>query len=105
MALFPKIIQFETNLICNSKCDFCPQQDAVRKLKVMPPETWKKIIDESRNKGITYRPFMVNEPLADKRIIEIIRYIKKDKTAKVELNSNGGLLTGEMGRVPFFKSD
>jgi hypothetical protein len=36
-----------------------------------------------------YRPFLINEPFVDKRLPEIIHYIKQDPTAKVELNSNG----------------
>ncbi len=97
MINFPKIIQIETNILCNGGCDFCPQKDAIRETKIMPNEIWQKIVDESRGKEIIYRPFMVNEPLTDKRLSEIIRYIKQDETAKVELNSNGGLLTEEWG--------
>ncbi|MFC1563021.1 radical SAM/SPASM domain-containing protein [candidate division KSB1 bacterium] len=97
MVNFPKIIQIETNIFCNDSCDFCPQRDAVRETKIMPDEFWMKIVDETRGRGMIYRPFMVNEPLTDKRLPEIIRYIKEDRTAKVDLNSNGGLLTEEWG--------
>lgn len=97
MITFPKIIQFETNILCNGKCDFCPQIDAIRKVKIMPNKIWEKIINDSRERGIIYRPFMVNEPLTDKRLPDIVRYIKEDETAKVELNSNGGLLTEKLG--------
>jgi sulfatase maturation enzyme AslB (radical SAM superfamily) len=97
MVTFPKIIQFETNILCNADCPFCPQKEAKRKFKIMPDEIWRKVIDQSRGKGVIYRPFMVNEPLTDKRLPEIIRYIKKDNSAKAELNSNGALLTGELG--------
>jgi hypothetical protein len=55
----------------------------------MEERIWKKIIDESRGKGVIYRPFMINEPFVDLRIPEVIRYIRKDPTAKVEFNSNG----------------
>jgi hypothetical protein len=55
----------------------------------MEERVWKKIIDESRGKGVIYRPFMINEPFVDLRIPEIIRYIHEDPTAKVEFNSNG----------------
>ena len=53
---------------------------------------WKKIIDETRGLGITYRPFLINEPLADMRLGEIMRYIRQDDTAKIELNSNGEMM-------------
>lgn len=89
MILFPKIIQIETNLVCNSHCVFCPHNEMQREPRYMDDAVWKKIVDESRNRGVIYRPFMVNEPLTEKRMPQIINYIKQDSTAKVELNSNG----------------
>ncbi len=59
----------------------------------MEESVWKKIIDDTRDLGIVYRPFLLNEPFVDKRIPEIVRYIKQDPTAKVEFNSNGEALT------------
>jgi len=88
MILFPSIIQLETTILCNSACTFCPQNELTRGPKFMEEWVWKKIIDESRGKGILYRPFMINEPFVDPRLPEIISYIRKDDTATVELNSN-----------------
>jgi hypothetical protein len=62
----------------------------------MADEVWMKIIDDTRSLGITYRPFLINEPLSDKRMGKIIRYIRKDDTARVEINTNGELMTEEM---------
>jgi hypothetical protein len=62
----------------------------------MPDDVWMKIIDETRGLGITYRPFMINEPLTDKRMGAIMRYIRKDDTAMIDLNTNGELMTEEM---------
>lgn len=89
MSSFPKIIQIETSLVCNSHCVFCPHNDMERSPQYMEDWVWKKIVDESRGQGVTYRPFMINEPFLESRMPEIISYIKKDTTAKVELNSNG----------------
>lgn len=91
----PDFIQIETNIACNAKCPFCTHDEIVRGEKRMRDEIWKKIIDETRNLGITYRPFLVNEPLTDKRLGEIMRYIRRDGTAKIELNTNGELMTRE----------
>jgi MoaA/NifB/PqqE/SkfB family radical SAM enzyme len=88
----PRFIQIETNLACNAKCPFCPYVHMERGPKVMEDWIWHKIIDETRDLGITYRPFLINEPLSEKRLPEIIDYIKRDRTARVEINSNGGLL-------------
>jgi sulfatase maturation enzyme AslB (radical SAM superfamily) len=89
MISFPKIIQIETCIVCNSHCVFCPHHEMERGPDYMEDSVWRKIIDETRGRGILYRPFLINEPFVDKRLPEIIRYIKEDPTAKVELNSNG----------------
>lgn len=94
----PQFIQIETNLACNAKCPFCPQKTMTRKPDRMPDEIWMKIIDDTRGLGITYRPFMINEPLTDKRLGRIMRYVREDETAKIEINTNGELMTDEIGK-------
>lgn len=89
MISFPKYIQIETSIVCNSNCIFCPHKEMERGPDYMEDYIWRKIIDESRGREVVYRPFMINEPFVDLRMPEIIRYIKKDPTAKVEFNSNG----------------
>lgn len=98
-ASHPEIIQIETTIICNAKCPFCPQHEVTRRPSLMKDDVWKKIIDDTRNLGIVYRPFLINEPLTDKRMGDIMRYIRKDTTAKIELNTNGELLTDDMTRA------
>lgn len=92
----PEFIQIETNIACNAKCPFCPQKTMTRKPRRMTDEVWMKIIDDTRGLGITYRPFMINEPLSDKRLGRIMRYVRQDDTAKIEINTNGGLMTEKM---------
>lgn len=89
MVSFPKYIQIETSVVCNSHCVFCPHKEMERGPDYMEERVWKKIVDESRGHGVIYRPFLINEPFVDLRIPEIIRYIRRDPTAKVEFNSNG----------------
>lgn len=89
----PDYIQIETTIVCNAKCDFCTQRKVTRRPVKMDEQVWKKIIDDSRGLGITYRPFLLNEPFADDRMLEICKYIKTDKTAKLEFNTNGSLLS------------
>ena len=94
----PRFIQMETVTKCNAKCAFCPQNEIMRDPARMPTETWQKIVDDTRGMGITYRPFLTNEPFVDNRMPEIVRYIKdNDPTAKVEFNTNGELVTEQMG--------
>lgn len=89
MILFPKFIQIETTILCNSHCVFCPHSQMDRGPKIMADWVWKKVIDESRGRSIVYRPFMINEPFVDPKMPEIVGYIKQDRTARVEFNSNG----------------
>jgi len=91
----PDYIQIETTIVCNANCDFCTQKKVTRRPVLMEDKVWKKIIDDTRGLGITYRPFLLNEPFADKRMLDVCRYIKEDKTAKIEFNTNGSLLTPE----------
>jgi len=88
----PTFIQIETTLACNAECPFCSHATLTRRPRRMEDWLWKKIIDETRGLGVTYRPFLINEPLADHRLGEIMRYIRRDDTARIELNSNGELM-------------
>jgi hypothetical protein len=92
----PRFIQIETVIGCDAKCPFCPQRKIDRKPVIMPDATWRKIVDDTRGLGITYRPFLQNEALIDKRLPSIVSYIKEDPTARAELNTNGNLLTERM---------
>lgn len=94
LAATPRFIQLETVTKCNARCEFCPQREIVRDPARMPAATWRKIVDDSHGLGVTYRPFLTNEPFVDNRMPEIVRYIKEnDPTARVEFNTNGELLT------------
>lgn len=95
----PRFIQIETNLACNAKCPFCPYSHMDRGPKMMEDWVWRKIVDETRGLGVTYRPFLINEPISERRLPEIISYVKRDATAKVEINTNGGLLTEARARA------
>ena len=94
----PKYIQIETTIACNAECPFCPHKTLTRRPRRMHDDVWKKIIDDTRGLGITYRPFLINEPLSDHRLCDIMRYISQDDTAKIELNSNGELMKEEKAR-------
>lgn len=89
----PRSIQIETTIVCQAKCYFCPQNNVTRQPKFMEWTVLEKILTETQGLGITYRPFILNEPFADKRMVEIVKLIKRDPTAKVEFNSNGEMVT------------
>lgn len=89
----PTYVELETTIMCNASCWFCPQKNSLRRPKYMENWVWKKIIDETRGLGVVYRPFLLNEPFADRRMPDIVRYIKQDPTATVEFNTNASMLT------------
>jgi radical SAM protein with 4Fe4S-binding SPASM domain len=96
----PRYLQLETVTKCNAACPFCPQNELDRGIPRMPDATWKRVIDQTRGWGLTYRPFLTNEPFVDPRQAEITRYIKEhDPTARVEYNTNGELLTEKTARA------
>ena len=84
-------LQIETTTFCNATCWFCPNHLVPK--EHMELDLIYKIIDDTRDMGVTYRPFGLGEPLVDTRLPDIARYIKEDPTAKVELNSNGQPMT------------
>lgn len=94
----PRFIQIETILGCDADCPFCPQKKIDRGPVVMPDAVWRKIVDETRGLGVTYRPFLQNEALLDKRLARIVDYIKSDPTSRVEINTNGSLLDERRSR-------
>jgi sulfatase maturation enzyme AslB (radical SAM superfamily) len=95
----PRYIQLETIIGCDADCPFCPQKKIDRKPVIMPDSIWTKIIDDTRGLGITYRPFLQNEALLDKRLPKIIASIKEDPTARAEINTNGSLLDERRGSL------
>ena len=100
-AKSPRYIQLETVTVCNAKCPFCPQNEIKREPPRMPDKIWRKIVDETRGLGITYRPFLTNEPFVDKRQLEIVRYIKEnDPTARVVFILSTLVLATLIGAAP-----
>jgi wyosine [tRNA(Phe)-imidazoG37] synthetase (radical SAM superfamily) len=89
----PAIVEIETTIVCNAHCWFCPQNNTLRQPSYMEDWVWRKIVDETRGLGVIYRPFLLNEPFMDRRMPAISRYIKEDKTARLEFNTNGEALT------------
>ncbi len=94
---FPKIVQIQTSSICNGGCTICPYPYVEKDLShgVMDDDTFKKIVDEcSKHDVHRIIPFLMNEPLADPKLIERIRYIKgKNPEAHVSISTNGSFLT------------
>ena len=97
---YPKQVTLETAAICNAHCDFCPQDKLARRGHVMQMELIEKIISELSeippNRCPEIAPNGVNEPLADKRIFDVLNLIScKLPDAKIYFVTNGNLLSEE----------
>lgn len=98
---FPRAIQIQTDSRCNARCLFCGYTDTHKSLPqgAMDDELFKKIVDECGKHMIgRISPYLMNEPLLDKKMPERVAYINKKKKfiTKTKINSNGALLTPEM---------
>ena len=99
---FPEIIQIQTQSGCNADCQFCPNQSTAGKLPMgqMDEELFHRIIDEAVKFPVQrISPYLMNEPLADKRLPDLIRYITEHKNniTKTKINTNATFLSESMG--------
>jgi radical SAM protein with 4Fe4S-binding SPASM domain len=85
--------------VCNLACTFCARTVRVdngtfRKAKHMDLNLFKKITDEAVELG-TYSMNLnlLNEPLTNPKLIEMIQYAKEKGIVDIHFHSHGGLLT------------
>ena len=82
-----------TNL-CNAVCIMCPRERLNRPLGIMSEETMDVIIQKAVIYGVKNFVFSgFGEPCINKNIGLFIGKIKEESDIKIELNTNGGLLT------------
>lgn len=100
VKLFPEIVQLQTISYCNGRCVMCPYPDTHRSVihGTMPLALYKKIIDECCSFGIKeFKPFLMNEPLLDGRLPDMISYARKKlPNTKIGFSTNGLLMEREM---------
>lgn len=98
----PQIVQIETVMGCNLKCEMCPvprskEEMAGRLPKIMTPETFQNIISEIRDKPRNLHLNQMGEPLLNKHICNFVRSAKKDGHS-VAFTTNGLLLTTDIAK-------
>lgn len=98
---YPIQVSIETATICNAHCDFCPHHTLERKGHIMDMQLIEKIVDELIIIPQPHCPEIalngVNEPLADKRIINILNVLtSRIPWASIYIVTNGSLLTGDL---------
>ncbi len=99
---FPKNIQIQTQSGCNAHCRFCPNESTSGKLSMgrMDEDMFFRIIDEAVKYPVKrISPYLMNEPLADPRLPDLIRYItdRKQAMTRTKINTNASYLNEEMG--------
>jgi len=81
---------------CNNKCNFCYAQSMVKKfiegesLLQMPLNFAYQLVDELRKMGIKKFHLIGGEPTVYPHLIDLIEYIKMDKSCYVAVVTNGG---------------
>lgn len=94
---FPKAIQIETDSRCNSRCTYCPYSSTSKKFDYskLDKSLFLKILEEiSIHKPKVVAPYLNNEPLLDKDIVEKIKLIRQMMpNVFIDLATNGSLLT------------
>ncbi|MFH1601769.1 MAG: radical SAM/SPASM domain-containing protein [Candidatus Shapirobacteria bacterium] len=88
-------LAIETSSICNAACLMCPHQSMVRSKKIMDDQIFDKVIKRLKKEDIPINKIFLSgmgEPLADGKIIERIKALKK-MGYLVKLYTNASLLT------------
>lgn len=93
---FPNNVQIQTTAFCNASCGFCPYPETSRTLPMgtMVEDLFRSIVDQLAGREILLlQPFLMNEPLMDKRLVPRLAYMKaKVPGARINLTTNGALL-------------
>ena len=91
----------QTTSRCNAACAFCPYPTVADSMSqgTMDDRLLRRIIDECSEHPVQrLMPYLMNEPLMDRRIVERINYAKRrNPRASVHILTNGSLLTERKG--------
>jgi len=101
LPAFPKNIQIQTQTGCNAHCRFCPNQSTSARLSSgrMDEDMFFRRIDEAVKHPVKrISPYLMNEPLADPRLPDLIRYIadRKQPMTRIKINTNASFLDETM---------
>jgi radical SAM protein with 4Fe4S-binding SPASM domain len=94
---YPRMIQIQTESLCNARCEFCPYSEVSKNLEqgIMERDLFNKIIEEVGTVSClnSFLFELHNEPLLDDRVFEFIKYVKQQNRHKeCTIVTNGQLL-------------
>jgi pyruvate-formate lyase-activating enzyme len=98
---FPKKLALELSADCNLACTMCHHPFMCRPKGAMPPQLWRKCADEVALVAPSTEIWFsfCGEPLLEAdRLIDFIRYGKSVGLQSINVNTNGQLLTPDVGR-------
>ena len=73
-------IQTQTIDYCNRSCKWCPQKDDLRKTQnLMSVDCFDSVVEQAKTIStlLVFKPYVMCEPLADKRIFSFIEKVFK----------------------------
>ena len=89
-----KLLEIELTNNCNAHCVMCPNNKMKRKKGFMSVETFTEAIKKSQKYNIEWIRFCgIGEPLLHKYFCKYVKYVKDYTNCKIELITNGALLT------------
>lgn len=100
---FPLHLDIETTNICNLRCPMCPRtimlaEESFSELGFITKEEYSRIIDEGAERGLkSIKLNYLGEPLSHPDVVWQVQYAKDKGILDVMMNSNGSLLTKQMG--------
>jgi MoaA/NifB/PqqE/SkfB family radical SAM enzyme len=96
LSNFPNTVQIETTNACNASCTICTHSKMKRGIGFLDFHLYTKLIDEcAQFKCRNVHLHNFGEPLLDKDIAKRIRYAKQRGLERVQLFTNGSLLSLE----------
>ena len=100
MFMLPSFYVIEPTNRCNLKCSICPNSIGYPlKRGYMEWDLFVKIINQIKNVAQIIQLYWMGEPLLHTRLIDMIKYIKKNTCAKVIISTNGNLLNKKIANL------
>jgi len=97
-----KYASLEAHTVCNQACYFCPVSVAPREDYFMPTELYRRIVGElGRYRDTIEAVFMINynEPTADRRFVDQVRWIREAGLPPAVLTNGTGLTPDRVDAV------
>jgi len=99
---FPSRVVLELTPLCNLSCAMCPRHYVKEGDGYMPPELFKKLVDEvaRENPSAVILPFWRGESCLHPDFVELLQYAL-DKGMRIHLSTNGHFVGPEFAEIFF----